>query len=194
MKKFAITLSTAAVICSAMSVYAEPLSMHSPIEARPTTAIEQTTTNNNELLAECPTKDCDKKNECKKECETPPVFDSCTEIQDWKIKFAEKRCKVYTQLGLTQEQRVKAKTIDEKFFDEIAPLKMCCKQAKAKLKELECQKCSTCEKRELKEKIKDLKSEIKDKKKQHRECFEKILNDCQKAQYKKLAKDKKCGC
>ena len=70
---------------------------------------------------------------------------------------------------------------------------MCCKKEKAKLKEMECEKCSWRKTKEQKQKIKDLKSEIKDKKKQHKKCFEKILNDCQKQQYKKM-KDKTCGC
>ena len=65
---------------------------------------------------------------------------------------------------------------------------------KAKLNEMKCQKCSWSAKREQKEKIKDLKSEIKDKKKQHEKCFLELLNQCQKDTYKKLDKNKGCGC
>ena len=43
-----------------------------------------------------------------------------------------------------------------------------------------------------KEKIKDLKAEIKDKKKQHKKCFEKLLNDCQRKNYKEITKNKCC--
>lgn len=196
MKKLAITFSVTAAICSAMLMNTNSAQAYIPLGELLASApcpIEQPCNQTKALMAKCP-KDNYPKAECpKKECETPQVFDSCAEIQDWKIKYFEKRCKVYTQLGLSQEQRVQAKTIDERFFDEIAPLKICCKQEKAKLKDMECKKCSWCEKREQKQKIKDLKSEIKDKKKQHQKCFEKILNDCQKQTYKKI-KDKDCGC
>ena len=198
MKKLAIAFSLTTAMCATMGAYTEAIPSYMPVGnilISSTTTVEELITDKNELLANCPQKDDCKKDDCeKKECETAPVFNSCTEIQDWKIKFFEKRCKIYNQLGLSQEQRVQAKTIDERFFDEIAPLKMCCKQEKAKLKEMECKKCKWCERKEQKEKINDLKSEIKDKKKQHKECFEKILNDCQKNQYKKIAKDKNCGC
>lgn len=177
MKKLAITLSTA-MLLSTLSTYA---STNVPV-----------------VPVGCPTKSpCQQEQPCNP-CETDgypaPVFNSCTELQEWKTKFFAKRCDIYSKLGLSQEQRIQAKTIDERFFDDIAPLKICCKTEKEKLKQLECQKCSWSAKREQKEKIKDLKAEIKDKKKQHKECFEKILNDCQKKQYKKLTKNKGCDC
>ena len=186
MKKLAITLS-AAMLCSVMSVCAETSAVvptACPLQQK------QECQNNcsSEQTCNCGKPDCPK---C---CDNAPVFNSCEEIQQWKIKYFEKRCEIYTKLGLSQEQRVKARTVDEKFFDEIAPLKVCCKQEKAKLKEMECKKCSWKDKREQKQKIKDLKSEIKDKKKQHRECFEKLLNQCQKDTYKKLDKNKGCSC
>lgn len=78
---------------------------------------------------------------------------------------------------------------------------MCCKQEKMKLKEMECKKCKWKVKHEQKQKIKDLKSEIKEKKKEHKECFMQILTSCQKDKYKELMKDKckkhkkaKCEC
>lgn len=192
-KKLAITLS-AAMLCSVLSVCAEPSSVvpvGCPLKSQPC----QTSPCEDKTPCNCGKPDCPK---C---CDTAPVFNSCAEIQEWKTKYFAKRCEIYTKLGLSQEQRVKAKMVDEKFFDEIAPLKMCCKQEKAKLKEMECKKCSWSEKKEQKEKIRDLKSEIKDKKKQHNECFEKLLTQCQKEEYKKLKKDKcskhhepKCDC
>ena len=48
-----------------------------------------------------------------------------------------------------------------------------------------------------------MKSEIKEKKKEHKECFMQILTSCQKDKYKELMKDKckkhkkakcECGC
>ena len=181
----------AAMLCSVMSVCAEPSSVvpvTCPVQGAP----------------------CAKQQPCncgKPECpncnQSAPVFNSCEEIQKWKLKFCEKRACLYDKLCLTQEQRVKAKFIDEKFFDEIAPLKMCCKQEKAKLEEMKCQKCSWSAKREQKQKIKDLKSEIKDKKKQHKECFMQLLTCEQQEKYKALKKDKckkhkkpkcECGC
>lgn len=182
--KAAITLA-AAMLCSVMSVCAAPSSF---------------------VPVGCPVKQpCPVENPCnpceKPKCETAPVFNACEEIQEWKVKYCQKRACIYDKLNLTQEQRVKAKCIDDKFFDEIAPLKVCCKQEKAKLKEMECQKCSWSEKRAQKEKINDLKSEIKDKKKQHNECFKEILNKCQKEEYDKMMKDSckkhkepKCDC
>ena len=188
MKKLAITLS-AAMLCSVLSVCAAPTETTTPVNCCP----QQTT----QCQAPCATQQpctCGKP-ECPNCAGQAPVFNSCEEIQEWKIKYFEKRCELYTKLGLSQEQRVKARTVDEKFFDEIAPLKVCCKQEKAKLKDMECKKCSWKEKREQKQKIKDLKSEIKDKKKQHRECFEKLLNQCQKDTYKELSKKHKgCDC
>ncbi len=188
MKKLAITLS-AAMICSIATISATKaeslVPVGCPVQNAPCQSVET-----------CPTQqkcNCGKP-ECPKCNDAAPVFNSCEEIQEWKTKYFEKRCEIYTKLGLSQEQRVKARNVDEKFFDEIAPLKMCCKQTKAKLKELECQKCAKSEKKALKEKIKDLKSEIKDKKKQHKECFMQLLNSCQKTTYKKIAKNKKCGC
>lgn len=198
MKKTAITLA-AAMLCSVMSVCAAPSSVPTcnylttdslvpvgcPVkqpcaEQKAPCAVEQP----------CPT--CGKK-DCT--CDSAPVFNSCEEVQAWKIKFFEKRSQLYTKLCLSQEQRVKAKCIDEKFFDEIAPLKMCCKQEKAKLKEMECKKCSWSDKRAQKEKIKDLKAEIKDKKNEHKKCFMEILSQCQKDDYKEFTKGKdKCGC
>ena len=182
MKKTAITLC-AAMLCSVMSVCANPSSIvpvTCPVQNAPCAAGQP---------CNCGQPECPKCNEQK-----APVFNSCEEIQAWKDKYFKKRCDIYTKLGLSQEQRVKARCVDEKFFDEIAPLKMCCKQEKAKLNEMKCQKCSWSAKREQKEKIKDLKSEIKDKKKQHEKCFLELLNQCQKDTYKKLAKNKGCGC
>lgn len=189
MKKLAITLS-AAMLCSVMSVCAAPSDSFIPVGCP--------------LKTPCSVeKPCDScaKPECPKVCDPAPVFNACEEIQEWKIKFCEKRVCLYDKLNLNQEQRVKAKCIDDKWFDEIAPLKMCCKQEKAKLKEMECKKCKWSEIREQKNKIKDLKSEIKDKKKQHKECFMAILNKCQQDKYKELMKDKckkhkesKCDC
>lgn len=132
---------------------------------------------------------------CPQNCDKTPVFNSCEEIQQWKTKYCEKRSQLYTKLNLSQEQRVKAKIVDEKFFDEIAPLKMCCKTEKAKYNEMKCKKCKWSEKRAQKEKINDLKDEIKVKKKEHVKCFEEILTSCQKSEYKKLKKcDLKCKC
>lgn len=201
MKKLAITL-TAAMVCSVMSVCAEPNSIV------PTACpISQS---NCQSQQSCGCNPCEKQ-ECKKECDpkcecnsnSAPVFNSCEEIQAWKTKYFEKRCNIYTNLGLSQEQRVKAKCLDEKFFDEIAPLKMCLKQEEAKLKDMKCKKCCKADIKCQKEKIKDLKSEIKDKKKQHEKCFEELLNSCQTTTYKKLKKEKckehkkpkcECGC
>lgn len=204
MKKLAITLS-AAMLCSVMSVCAAPTSpvtpVNCPVKASPCPLKPQS-----EPCAkpcEAKVKPCDScaKTECEPKCEPAPVFNTCEEIQEWKIKYFEKRCDIYSKLGLSQEQRVKAKCVDEKWFDEIAPLKMCCKQEKAKLKEMECKKCSRKDIRAQKEKIKDLKAEIKDKKKQHKECFTALLSQCQKDQYKTLSKEKckkhdsdKCDC
>lgn len=202
MKKTAITLA-AAMVCSVMSVSAAVSSGSalSPVPvvpvacpvSSPCAQPEQPCVQPQMPCAEnqpCPT--CGK-TDCT--CDSAPVFNSCEEIQAWKLKFCEKRAQIYTKLCLSQEQRVKAKCIDDKFFDEIAPLKMCCKQEKAKLKEMECQKCSWSSKRAQKEKIKDLKSEIKDKKNEHKKCFMEILSQCQKDKYKELTKGKdKCGC
>ena len=188
MKKLAITLS-ALMLCSVMSINtskADIIPVGCALQSSPCQSSEAACENSQPC-------NC-KKPDCPKCCDSAPVFNSCEEIQEWKIKYFEKRCEVYTKLGLSQEQRVKARNVDEKFFDEIAPLKMCCKQEKAKLKDMECKKCSWRDKREQKQKIKDLKSEIKDKKKQHKECFEKLLNQCQKDTYKKLDKHKGCGC
>ena len=193
-KKALITL-TAAILCSTMSVYAQETVSSVPV-----------------VPVACPVQGapCEKHQPCncgKPECpncnQAAPVFNSCEEIQKWKLKFFEIRGCLYDKLCLTQEQRVKAKCIDEKFFDEIAPLKMCCKQEKAKLEDMKCKKCSWSDKREQKQKIKDLKEEIKDKKKQHKECFMQILTCAQKDKYKALMKNKckkhkkpkcECGC
>lgn len=207
MKKTAITLA-AAMLCSVMSVSAAVSSngSFSPVPVVPVACpvsspcaeaqpcpVEQTCVQ--------PQAPCEKKEPCPTcgktdcTCDSAPVFNSCEEIQAWKLKFCEKRAEIYNKLCLNQEQRVKAKCIDDKFFDEIAPLKMCCKQEKAKLEQMKCQKCSWSAKRAQKEKIKDLKSEIKDKKNQHKKCFMEILSQCQKDKYKELTKDKdKCGC
>ena len=123
-------------------------------------------------------------------CNEPSVFNACDELKNQKIRFFEQRCEIYKQLNLTQEQRIKAKTIDEKFFDDIAPLKLCYNQEKAKLKDMQCKKNCRNDIKCQKEKIKDLKAEIKDKKKQHKKCFEKLLNDCQRKNYKKITKNK----
>ena len=180
---------TAAMLCTAMNVFADPYAIvpvGCPVQGAP--------------CAQNQPCNCGKP-ECPKCCDSAPVFNSCEEIQAWKIKFCEKRACLYDKLCLTQEQRVKAKCIDDKYFDEIAPLKMCCKQEKMKLKEMECKKCKWKVKHEQKQKIKDLKSEIKEKKKEHKECFMQILTSCQKDKYKELMKDKckkhkkaKCEC
>lgn len=193
MKKLAITLS-AAMLCSVMSVCAAPSSVI------PTSCPVKSST----CPLQKPCNTCEKpecKNDCAPKCDPAPVFNTCEEIQCWKTKYFEKRCKTYTELGLTQEQRVKARCVDEKFFDEIAPLKMCLKQEKAKLKEMKCKKCCKEDIKAQKEKVKDLKAEIKDKKKQHEKCFEELLNSCQKTSYNKMKKDKckehkepKCDC
>ena len=203
MKKTAITLC-AAMMCTIMSASAAPtpsMSIPSPSVA---SIVPVTCPASSPCATPCEQKKepcCEKKKEpcptCGKtdcNCNSTPVFNSCEEIQAWKTKYFEQRCEIYTNLGLTQEQRVKGKCIDEKFFDEIAPLKMCCKQEKAKLEKMKCQKCSWRSKHEQRQKIRDLKSEIKDKQKDHQKCFMQILNQCQKDKYKKLTKKDKCDC
>ena len=189
-KKLAVTLS-ALLVCSSMSVLAEPSSLFVPIGCP--------VNNSCEKQAPCETPEQEK---CAEKCNPVPVFDSCDELQKIKDEYCEKRACLYDKLCLSQEQRVKAKCIDDKFFDIIAPLKLCCKMEKAKLEEMMCNKnCSLKQKREQKQKIKDLKAEIKDKKKQHEECFMKLLTCEQKEKYKELKKNKcqkkkksKCGC
>ena len=197
MKKTAITLC-AAMLCSILSAQAAPVPSSStsipspsqasivPIVCPSSSPCAQTCEEKKDPCPTCGKTDCS--------CGSAPVFNSCEELQAWKTKYFEKRCEIYTKLGLSQEQRVKGKCIDEKFFDEIAPLKMCCKQEKAKLEKMKCEKCSWSAKREQRQKIRDLKSEIKDKQKDHKKCFMEILNRCQKDEYKKLTKCDKCKC
>lgn len=197
MKKTAITLC-AAMLCSILSAQAAPVPSSStsipspsqasivPIVCPSSSPCAQTCEEKKDPCPTCGKTDCN--------CGSAPVFNSCEELQAWKTKYFEKRCEIYTKLGLSQEQRVKGKCIDEKFFDEIAPLKMCCKQEKAKLEKMKCEKCSWSAKREQRQKIRDLKSEIKDKQKDHKKCFMEILNRCQKDEYKKLTKGDKCKC
>lgn len=197
MKKTAITLC-AAMLCSILSVHAAPVPSSStsipspsqasivPIVCPSSSPCAQTCEEKKDPCPTCGKTDCS--------CGSAPVFNSCEELQAWKTKYFEKRCEIYTKLGLSQEQRVKGKCIDEKFFDEIAPLKICCKQEKAKLEKMKCEKCSWSAKREQRQKIRDLKSEIKDKQKDHKKCFMEILNQCQKDEYKKLTKGDKCKC
>lgn len=188
-KKMAVTFSFV-MVCSAVSVYAEPSSLFVPIGCPVNNSCEK------QQPCEMPKQDCPEK------CNPAPVFDSCDELQKIKDKYCEKRACLYDKLCLTQEQRVKAKCIDDKFFDIIAPLKFCCKTESKKLEGMKCNKnCTLKQKREQKQKIKDLKAEIKDKKKQHEECFMKLLNCEQKEKYKELKKNKcnkkkksKCGC
>ena len=189
LKKVTIALSTL-LVCSTTSVFANPSSLFIPVGCPTKTPCQST-------------QPCEKtKPECLEKCNQPPVFDSCDELQKMKDKYCEKRACLYDKLCLTQEQRVKAKCIDDKFFDIIAPLKFCCKKEKAKYEEMKCnKKCSLKQKREQKQKIKDLKAEIKDKKQQHEECFVKILNCEQKDKYNELKKNKckknkkpNCGC
>lgn len=190
-KKLAMTFSVV-IACSTMNVFAEPSSVFVPIGCPVNKQCETV------QPCEAP------KKICPETCEPAPVFDSCDELQKIKDKYCEKRARLYDKLCLTQEQRVKAKCIDDKFFDIIAPLKFCCKKEKAKYEEMKCNKnCSLKQKREQKRKINDLKDEIKDKKKQHEECFTKLLNCEQKAKYNDLKKDKckkhkkpkcQCGC
>lgn len=187
MKKLALTLS-AFVICASTTSLASIAEDFQPNISR---IIPITCPVNNNCT-----------NEQQKCEETTPVFNSCDEIQQWKMQYCERRAKIYDQLCLTQEQRVKASTIDNKFFDEIAPIKLCLKQEEAKYEEMKCKKCKFSAKRAQKAKIKDLKNEIKDKEKAHKECFMQILNCSQKETYKKLMKECKkhkkpkceCGC
>lgn len=188
MKKTALKTTVtlvAAMVCSVMTVCAAPTSFV-PVGC----PVKQP------CCTEKPCESCNPCDSCEKpKCEAAPVFESCEEVQNWKNKFFEKRCELYTKLGLSQEQRVKAKCVDEKYFDEYAALKICCKQEKAKLKDMECKKCSWHDRHEQKQKIKDIKCEMKDKKRQHKECFMDLLSCCQKSQYKKLTKEKcKCAC
>jgi len=188
-KKLAVTFSFV-MVCSAISVNAEPSSLFIPIGCP--------VNNTCEKQEPC----ANPKPVCPEKCNSAPIFDSCDELQKIKDKYCEKRALLYDKLCLTQEQRVKAKCIDDKFFDIIAPLKFCCKTENAKLEEMKCnKKCTLKQKREQKGKIKDLKAEIKDKKKQHEECFIKLLNCEQKEKYRELKKNKcnkkkkaKCGC
>lgn len=200
MKKTAITLC-AAMMCSIMSVSAAQTStsIPSPSQASIVPVVCPAASPCGQSCTKQPAPCCEEKKEpcptCGKTdctCGSAPVFNSCEEIQAWKTKYFEKRCEIYKKLGLNQEQRVKGRCIDEKFFDEIAPLKMCCKQEKAKLEKMKCEKCSWSAKREQRQKIRDLKSEIKDKKKDHKKCFMEILNQCQKDEYKRLTKHDKC--
>lgn len=182
--KIATAALSAAIVCSAVNVYAYAPTPYVPVG--------------------CPVEQpCAKKKDCAKNCDPAPIFNSCEEIQNWKIKFFEKRACLYENLCMTQEQRVQGKCIDEKYFDEIAPLKLCKIQEEKKLEEMKCKKCTLKSKREQKQKIKDLKEEIKDKKQEHEECFLKILKCEQQKKYKELKKEKckkhkqpkcECGC
>lgn len=181
--KISVAALSAAIACSALNVYANIPTPYVPVG--------------------CPQEQSCEKKDCTKNCDPAPIFNSCEEIQNWKIKFFEKRACLYEKLCMTQEQRVQGKCIDEKYFDEIAPLKLCKMQEEKKLEEMKCKKCSLKVKREQKQKIKDLKTEIKDKKQEHEECFLKILNCKQQEKYKELKKDKckkhkkpkfECGC
>ena len=181
--KISVAALSAAIACSALNVYANIPTPYVPIG--------------------CPQEQSCEKKDCTKNCDPAPIFNSCEEIQNWKIKFFEKRACLYEKLCMTQEQRVQGKCIDEKYFDEIAPLKLCKIQEEKKLEEMKCKKCTLKAKKEQKQKIKDLKTEIKDKKQEHEECFLKILNCKQQEKYKELKKDKckkhkkpkfECGC
>lgn len=171
MKKLAITLC-ALMTCSVMSVCAETIQKIIPVG--------------------CPVKEpCAVEKPCAPTCNC-----SCSqeELAVKRQEFIDKRCCLYKKLGLSQQQVLQATCVDEKFFEEMHPLKECCKIEKAKLKDMECKKACESDIKAQKEKVRDLQKQIKAKKKAWKESFMCILNECQKKEYKKMLKDKKkCG-
>lgn len=166
MKKLAITLS-AALMCSMLNASAETMQRIVPVGCP--------------LKQPCPVA---------QPCEQPaPVCED--ECAAKKQMFMDKRCALYKKLCLTQNQVTQAKCIDEKFFDEICPLKECYKKEKCKLKDMECKKACEADIRAQKLRVRDLKKQIKAKKNAHKEAFMCLLNECQKKEFKKI-KDEKC--
>lgn len=166
-----------AMMCSIMSVCAAP----SPV-----------------VPVGCPLKEpCATEKPCPTTCEQPYLEeDMCTIKQ----RFLDKRCDLYQRLCLSDSQIEQAKCLDEKFFADFYPLKKCYCDEKRKLKEMECNKACDKDIKCQKEKVRDLKKQIKEKKKSYKANFMCILNECQKKKFKKMKKDKcknkkdECAC
>lgn len=170
MKKFAIMLS-AMILCSIAGIASA-----------------------NEVPVGCPVNKpcpCVKEKPCK-DCEGKYEDDClCGDPCESKSEYFTKRCDTYKKLGLSQTQTTQARALDEKYFGEIYSLRKCYQDAKRELEKMQCEKACAADIDNQKERVKDLKQQIKDKKKAYYDDFLCILTDCQKKDYKKM---KKCKC
>ncbi len=166
MKKIAIAI-LGALICASSAVFAAPAENMVPVGCG-----------------------CPANAPCAQSCPTPC---QCTDNDPCEAKkaFMERRCCIYKEICLVESQIKQATCIDEKFFDEIYPLKICHCQEKCKLEQMECNNACKSDIKCQKEKVRDLKKQIKAKERAHKDAFMCILNDCQKKDYKKICKKMK---
>lgn len=124
----------------------------------------------------------------------------------FKEKWAEDKEELYCKLGLTPEQKAKAKALDEKKKMDAEPLLAKFHEEKAKLHQLKATKASSEKINQQKMKVKDAERTIKAHMEASRKKFEAILDQCQLTKYQEIRKERKeqwqkygyhhhhCGC
>lgn len=128
-----------------------------------------------------------------KPAQTPEV--TLTPEQAAKKKFEEKmaadREHLYTDLGLTPEQRAKAAALDAKVKSEAEPLIKKVHEEKAKLKDLKAKSASEADILKQKAEVKKAKKAAKAHFQASRKEFEAILTPEQKAKFKEIREARK---
>lgn len=109
----------------------------------------------------------------------------------FRTKWDEDREELYCKLGLTPEQRTKAKALDEKKKSDAQPLIAKFHEEKVKLHQLKAAKACSAEIDQQKIKVKAAERAIKAHMHASRKKFEAILDECQLAKYKEIRAERK---
>lgn len=109
----------------------------------------------------------------------------------FKARWAEDREELYCKLGLTPEQKAKAKALDEQKKIDAEPLLAKFHEEKAKLHQLKVAGACSEEINKQKMKVKDAEKTIKAHMEASRKKFEAILDKCQLAKYQAIRKERK---
>lgn len=109
----------------------------------------------------------------------------------FKERWAEDKEELYYKLGLTPEQKAKAKALDEQKKIDAEPLLAKFHEEKAKLHQLKAARACSEEINKQKMKVKDAEKTIKAHMEASRKKFEAILDKSQLAKYQTIRKERK---
>lgn len=141
--------------------------------------------NSNANCSDCKTQTCPMQSQCESCCEDK----TCNKFFPNRCAFDTQREKIYSRLCLNETQVCQIQKLDDEYALRFKCYKekLCLK--KQKLCELEkCSPCS-CEAKELKNDIRQIKKECKCERNEYEKRFLCLLSDSQKRDYKRIKKE-----